>query len=135
MDGWTSTTYGGSMEANLSKITEVAETMKESSFTWQYKPGGDGFGHVIYSSYACGRPAFVYRKHYNSCGANNLFEDEVTCIDTSIRSTADIQAALIKYSEPEEHLKMCEAAYQRFQQVVNYEEEFEKIKTFLENLQ
>lgn len=132
--GWESTTYGAGMESNLHGQKKVAVAQRDSAFTWQYKPGGDGFGHSIYSSYACGRPALIWKNHYNACGANELFEDGVTCIDTSIRSPQDVAEELRKFSTPEEHTKMCEAAHNRFKQVVDYDAEFERINKFLEDL-
>jgi hypothetical protein len=134
LPGWCFTKYGAGMDASLQGVRAVAEAIRDSSFTWQYKPGGDGFGHTIFGSYACGRPALVWRKHYVGCGADKLFEDGVTCIDTSIRSTHEIVSLLKHYSQPDIHDQMCEAAYQRFKAVVDFDAEFEKIKKFLEDL-
>ena len=133
--GWVSAMHGAGMQYQLNGADAVADGMKRSAFTWHYKPGGDGFGHVIFSSYACGRPALIWRKHYQCCKADALFQDGITCIDTSIRNPQDVIKQLKRHSEPEEHAKMCEATYNRFKQVVDFDAEFEEIKKFLERLQ
>ena len=134
LPGWVATTYGAGMQLQLQGAQAVADTMRNSAFTWHFKPGGDGFGHVLYGTYACGRPSLVYGQHYRGCGANSLLVDGVTCIDTSIRTGAEIVQALELFSTPEKHAQMCQAAYDRFRQVVNFDAEFEQIKSFLENL-
>ncbi len=65
LPGWTATTYGAGMQLQLAGVQQVADAMRNSAFTWHYKPGGDGFGHVIYGTYACGRPAAAYKRHYS----------------------------------------------------------------------
>jgi hypothetical protein len=135
LPGWTGTAYGAGMTQSLHGSEEVANAMRDSSFTWHYKPGGDGFGHTIYSSYACGRPALIYKGHYKGCAAEELFIDGATCIDTSIRTGEEIVKALKYYSKPEEHARMCEQAHRRFRECVNFDQEAVAIKAWLENLQ
>lgn len=134
LPGWQVMAYGAGMELPLQGIEAMAEAHRRSAFTWHYKPGGDGYGHVLHGSYACGRPALIWRKHYHGCLADNLFEDKITCIDISNKPMPEIVRLLKKYSQPEEHNKMCEAAYKRFKKVVDFDEEFQKIKKFLERL-
>lgn len=131
---WMFNAYGGGMTKTVPGAKSMAEHYRSSAFTWHYKPGGDGYGHVIHASYACGRPALIWKKFYNNQLAENLFEDKVTCIDTSCRSIDEVAQLLKHYSQPDEHRKMCEAAHQRFNSVVDFDNEFEQIKTFLENL-
>lgn len=134
LPGWQINAYGAGMEQPLQGAESMAQAHRRSAFTWHYKPGGDGYGHVIHGSYACGRPALVWRKHYHGCLADNLFEDGVTCIDTSNKPVHETLSLLRRFSQPEEHNKMCQAAYDRFKQVVNFDAEFEEMKKFLERL-
>jgi len=134
LPGWVGTTYGAGMQLQLQGAPAVANAMKDSAFTWHYKPGGDGYGHVLYSSYACGRPAVVYGAHYRGCLASELLQDGVTCIDTSIRTGTEIVEALKYHSEPERHAKMCENAYNRFRECVDFDLEEGRLRLFLEQL-
>lgn len=134
LPGWQTITYGGGMDDVLNGQEAVAEAMSRGAFAWHFKPGGDGFGHSLYGIYACGRPALIYRPHYTGCGANDLFIDEVTCLDTSKYQPYELAEKLKYFSQPEEHEKMCVAAKNRFDEVVNYDNEFELLKGFLQNL-
>jgi len=135
LPGWQIIKYGAGMDSVLRGARTVAQAMKTSSFTWHYKPEGDGFGHVIFSSFACGRPAIVWRNHYQGKLASELFIDGKTCIDASKYLISDLATVLKRSSQPDKHLKMCQAAQKRFSQVVNFDFEFEKkLKPFLERL-
>lgn len=136
LPGWQFTRYGAGA-VPLQGVDTVANTMRNSSFTWHNKPGGDGFGHVIFSTYACGRPAIVWGNQYTNCLASKLFTHGETCIDASelfSSSDSEISKLLQYYGEPERHKAMCENAYNRFKEVVNFDEDFKKIKKFLERL-
>lgn len=134
LPGWQFTRYGGGMDMALTTMSEVSSAIKQSAFTWHYKPEGDGYGHTVHSSYACGRPAIVWGEFYRGKLAEQLFTDGVTCIDASQHSFAENLALIKRFSQPEEHVKMCEAAHNRFQHVVDFDAEFEQIKAFLNNL-
>jgi len=135
LPGWSFLRFGAGMENILSGLKCVAEAMKNSAFTWHYKPEGDGYGHSIHSSYACGRPAIIVGSHYRGKLASQLFEDGVTCINIEGQLSSNCAKRIERLSQPEEHVKMCSAAYQRFSSIVNFENELEtKIKPFLERL-
>ena len=134
LPGWQLVKYGAGMDQVLQGMESVSEAIKSSSFTWQYKPEGDGFGHVIHSSYACGRPAVIWRSQYQGKLAHRLFIPDVTCIDADGLMPAQIAEKLIHFSYPDNHEAMCLAAYQKFKDVVDFDAEFEKIKVFLGNL-
>lgn len=135
LPGWEGVSYGAGMTTNLHGAQAVADAMKRSAFTWHYKPGGDGFGHVIYSSYACGRPAIIWGSQYQGCGASKLFIHGDTCIDyEKLSGDAELVQKLQQYSEPKRHAQMCKRAYQRFYEIVDFNAEAEQIKSFLTNL-
>jgi hypothetical protein len=92
-------------------------------------------GNSIFSSFACGRPAIIWSNHYTGKLASKLFEHGKTCIDFAGPPLGNCIEILKHYSQPEEHVKMCEAAYQRFSQVIDFDHEFDNvIKPFLERL-
>ena len=132
---WKFTTYGAGMMDSLPGIHPMAAAMTNSSFTWHYKPEGDGYGHTLHNSYACGRPAIIWGDQYKGKLADALFQDGVTCIDARGKTPHQIATSLVTYGPPAKHARMCEAAYNRFKEVVDFDEEAATIKKFLENLQ
>jgi hypothetical protein len=132
---WEFTNYGAGFPVCIHKTEELAKTMQESGFTWHIKPLGDGFGHTIHDTYACGRPAIINTNHYRNMVASALLEDGVTCIDIGKRpiwETITILQGLAK--DPDAHMKLCEQVYRRFTEVVNFDAEEIKIRKFLEDL-
>ena len=112
----------------------IANSIHNSKFVWHLKKDGDGFGHIIHNIFACGRPAIVKREYYKGQLAEYLMEDGVTCIEVDGLTTQQIVDKLLRYSEPSEYIKLCQNASERFKQIVNFDEEFEEIKIFLDKL-
>jgi hypothetical protein len=126
--------YGaGCPDGTFADMREIARTMQESDFGWHIKPGGDGFGHTIHNWFAVGRPVIVSGWDYMDKLAGALLVDGETCIDLD-KHTFEENIRLIRYwSEPENHAKMCDNVYRKFQQVVDFDAEFIQIKQFLSN--
>jgi hypothetical protein len=131
---WRFNTYGAGMQASLPGAQPVADALKQSTWTWHWKPEGDGYGHSIFSSYACGRPAIIWGDQYQGKLASSLFIDGVTCLDGRGKSPQEIAAILARKSTPDRVFKMCELAYEQFKKVVDFDAEFITIKAFLERL-
>ena len=121
-------------DGNMTGNHALAEMMSGSHFGWHVKPGGDGFGHIIHNWYACGRPIITNGSDYYDKLASLLLEDSVTCIDLEQGTFQDNVERIKKWSEPENHVKMCQNAYNRFREIVDYDQEVEDIKEFLDNL-
>jgi hypothetical protein len=127
--------YGiGCPDGTLGTPELIAEEMIKSQFGWHIKPGGDGFGHVIHNWFACGRPIITKKAYYAEKMADPLMQDRVTCIDLDRHTKQENLDLIRKFSQGEEYIKMCQNVYHRFREVVNYDNEFKQIKTFLENL-
>ena len=118
----------------LDTAEQVAEEMRKSMFVWHVKFGGDGFGHVIHNVAAVGRPMITRKQYYDDKLGGLLLEHGKTCIDIDQGSYEENIKLIRQMSEPENHKKMCEAMKKRFDEVVNFDEEFIYIKKFLENL-
>jgi len=118
----------------LGKEMEIVKAMKDTTFIWHVKAGVEGYGHVIHNAYALGRPVITKISNYKGKMAEPLLEDLVTCIDLDKRTTAENVKIIRKLAQPEEHNKFCERAYQRFCEVVNFDEEFNALKHFLERV-
>lgn len=114
---------------------KIAETMRDSTFIWQVKGGNsEGYGFVIHQAFALGRPIIVKSSLYKGKPAEKLIEDLKTCIDLDLHSKQEAANLIREYSKPEKHKQLCENAYKRFKEVVDFDKEFETIKKFLENL-
>jgi hypothetical protein len=131
---WRFTTYGAGMDDVLHNQFDISNTIINSGWTWHIKPEGDGYGHSLYNSYACGRPTIINCNYYAGKSADTLLEDTVTCIDIGNRGVPDNIEVLKNFSNPDAHAQMCENAYNRFCEVVNFDEEEIRIRKFIENL-
>lgn len=133
--GWEFISHGAGMESSVTKTHEMAEKIASAAFIFHNKPGGDGFGHTIHSSYAVGRPAIIWGSQYRGKLAGNLFTHMETCIDVeqchSIKHVSDL---LTEITDSDKHQQMCTAAHDRFKQLVDYDVITENVKTFLSKL-
>lgn len=113
---------------------EIARLIRESLFGFHLKNMADGFGHTIHNWFACGRPVIVRKSQYQGKLAGQLMIDGLTCIDLDKGSLESNVERIRKASQPEEHNKMCQQAFDKFKRVCDFDKEFLKIKTFLEKL-
>jgi len=135
LSGWDWKTFGAGMDADLCKTSDIAQEHREKGWLYHVKPEGDGYGYAIHNSYACGRPAIIKQNYYQGKLANQLLTDMDTCVDISKRNIHENTQILNRLAQPEEHISMCERAYKRFTECVNFDWEFEnKIKPFVEGL-
>jgi hypothetical protein len=117
----------------LSPKEKYAQELARSCLVWHVKPGGDGFGHVIHSALAMGRPVVTKPEDYRDNQVWPLLLDGKTCIligDNPAENSKKIKAML----EPERLIEMSHATRDRFRNLVDYGWEQEEIKAFLERL-
>ena len=119
----------------IGNVNDMVPAIQNSTFVWHVKYGGDGFGHVVHNAYACGRPLITKRSYYADKLAGELMIDGKTCIDLEKHTTEENVKLIREFSQPEKHNQMCENAYRRFKEIVDYDQEFLEIKKFLERLQ
>ena len=103
--------------------------MHEVGWGWHDKAQGDGFGHVIHSWAAAGRPIIGHASHYAEKLAERFWQDGKTCIDLdrhSVRDAVDI----VKTISREEHQAMCRAIRAEFE-AIDYDAEAESIRELL----
>lgn len=117
-------------------IEDIALYMKTSMWGYHYKPGGDGYGHVIHNWMAVGRPVLVNLRDYKDKLAGELLEDGVTCFDISDMDAAEIAYRLEQpnHINIPEYDQMVENVKQRFAQVVDFKRDAEKVKEFIGRL-
>ena len=111
---------------------DKAKAMCEASFIWHLKSQGDGYGFVVHQAVACGRPLIVKKHYYAGQFADPLLEDSVTCIDLDLGNKQENVEKIRFFSKPENHLELCENAYRRFKENVDFDKEFLEIKKFLD---
>jgi len=126
--------YGGAEDGWLSSLQDIAKVMRESSFGWQVKPGGDGYGFCLHHWFACGRPVITFFRDYAPYLGNALLEDGVTAINLDGKEPQQVIEEIRYFSDPERHKQMCENAYDRFKEVVCFERDGLRVQEFLERL-
>jgi hypothetical protein len=126
--------YGhGSKRGFLSPKHRFVEEMVRTALVWHVKPGGDGFGHVIHSSLAMGRPVVTVADDYYGGQAWPLLLDGKTCILIGKDATENSKKLKL-YQDPDVLLEMSHAARDRFRSVVDYGWEKGKIADLLGKL-
>jgi hypothetical protein len=116
----------------VTPVRAIEELMAASGWGWHHKPQGDGFGHVIHGWAAVGRPLVGPSRYYEGKIARPLWEDGVTCVDTSYRSMEDVAAAVEVISgDPDVHAEMCSAIRSRLDELVDYDREEREIRALL----
>lgn len=127
--------FGGqNPDGNMDGPKQLADKMREAMFIFHVKPMGDGFGHIIHNAYAVGRPIITHSKHYQNQLASDLLV-EGTFIDLDKYSRGEVKNIIRRLShQPEILVKMGERAAAQFRRVVDYKNESEEIKKWLEKL-
>lgn len=110
----------------------VVGLMRNSLFAWHDKPTGDGFGHVIHSWAAVGRPLIGRAAPYVGQLAAPFWDEGVTSFDLDAHSPEEI-ARLVREvaADPGRWLDMCLAIRARFDSLVDYDAETAQIAALL----
>lgn len=111
----------------------IPQMMRDSAFGFHNKLA-DGFGVVIHKWFANGRPVITRASYYKGKMAEPLLTDGITCIDLDKHSFEENLELIRYWSEPDNHIKMCQSAYDRFKEVVDFDREASEIKVWLDNL-
>ena len=133
---WIFREYGWSnKDGDIHKYLSQCEKIREVAFMWHVKINGDGYGYNLYRSLYAGKPPIinfgsVYKDH--RLGKLGFFEDGITMIDYDGRTIEELKLELLKmHGNWEMH---SQKITQRIRNLVNFDNEFEKIKTFVANL-
>ena len=128
---WTWAVHGIDGE-NITTAREIGDLMAASGFGWHDKPQGDGFGHIIHQWAAVGRPLVGHRYHYEGLMAEPFWEDGVTAILLDTRPLPDALRMMRDISQdPARHEEMCRTIRERFEALVDFDAEAERIMEFL----
>lgn len=127
--------YGGQCrDGNMNGANELADSMHNDDFVFHVKDHGDGYGHIIYNAYACGKPTIVRSSRYTNQLAQELFNKD-NCIDLDMMTIED---AVHKIKEVYNHKDVLDQmsinANKSFKNNVDFAYESEKISNWLGNL-
>lgn len=127
--------YGGQCrDGNKVGPVELSQSMLQDEMIFHVKDGGDGFGHIIYNAYACGRPVITRKSFYKGKLAEELMNDQNT-IDLDEISIEDAVDLIKSIREDEDRMiEIGKSAFSSFYTNVNYKEEAEKIYSWLNNI-
>ncbi len=114
-------------DGNVKPTRDVGTLMRSYGWGWHDKITGDGFGHVIFNWAAVGRPLIGHANHYEGKLAGPLWEDGVTCIDLDRHAIGELPALL----DSLDNVEMGQRIRDRFDELVDYEEEAERIRELL----
>lgn len=126
--------YGAQNADGVVNTTEeMAQIMRGSMFGFHSKAMGDGFGHILYNWFACGRPVITRISDYKGKLGEELLEHGVTCFDLDRCSFDELRDSIVNIA-PYRYEFMAQQVFQRFQETVQYDREEMRIKEFLAQL-
>lgn len=140
MPDWEFKSFGGQCrDGAINDNKELADKMREATFIYQVKSEGDGYGHVIHNAAAIGRPLITRYSDYK-----NKLAEPLIGITTSIQVDNGTPQQIANEIErtfnnemPMIHPRlesMSQAIFNKFHNTVNFDQEEQKIRTFLDNL-
>jgi glycosyltransferase involved in cell wall biosynthesis len=127
--------YGGQCrDGNMNGAMELSESMNNDDFIFHVKDHGDGYGHIIYNAYACGKPTIIRSSLYKDQLASELFNDKnsIDLDKISIQDASEHIKYILKNKEIWKEMSLN--AYNSFIQNVNFAEDAEKVRQWLGTL-
>ena len=129
--GAVDTFWGG----NVSTTKEVAALMRSAGVGYHCKKWSDGYGHVLHNLAAVGKPLVGTASYYEDKLGGPLWVEGVTSWNVQAHphhETVDFIRRLLVDDELHERMSYAMAA--RFREIVDFDAEFEQIRTMLENV-
>jgi hypothetical protein len=122
-------------------VPDIADQMRAAGIGWHDKRWSDGYGHVIHSWFAVGRPVLVSARYYlglddgaRKLAADLLVEGE-TSFDIDARSDADLADLIRRLIQDQDyHRTISENATRRFREVVDFDAEAAAIRGMLDGI-
>ena len=127
--------YGGQCrDGNFAGPEALAKSMQENDFIFHVKYGGDGYGHVLYNAYACGKPTIIRSSYYKNSLGEELFNPN-NCIDLDTMSVHEAAAKIKEIISDKNKLQMMSlSARESFVKAVDFRYDAEKIQKWLASL-
>ena len=126
--------YGaGCREGVINEQKELAKLMRESKYALHLKNQGDGWGHVIFNFFSCGKPVIYRASQYKNRLASKLLIHRETGIDLDqVGITGAVN--IIRNQSLSEYSKMCTNITSLFKKYVDFDKEQKDIEVFLSKL-
>jgi len=120
---------------DISLVPQVGQLMRDSRIGFHSKVYSDGYGHVIHSWGAVGRPVIGVESYYRDKLAAPLFQEGVTTFAID-RHSFDEMTMLIRrlIDDDELHHRMSEAMAARFRQYVSFDADAEAVRRLMESV-
>jgi hypothetical protein len=127
--------YGGVSPRDptyLAPMSKVADALRETGWVWHDKRIGDGYGHVVHTAAAVGRPLIGHASHYAGLLAEPLWRDLETCIDLDRHSETDaLRLWRAINADPEWYGEMVTRMQNTFARLVDFDAEADEIRMAL----
>jgi hypothetical protein len=115
----------------ITGVDNLAAKMREASWIFHVKPGGDGYGYVIHNSYAVGRPRIINKGYYDGkLGGTMISSKNSLIIDNMVPEQI---AEMIRNSE-ERLSDMSKDTIRVFDEHVDFKKDAKKLDKFFKNL-
>lgn len=142
---WVIKAYGvDNREGELFTDWDIARAMNESGFVYHVKPVGDGYGYNVHQTYAVGSILITDSTHMCSGGNQEEWFTSQLLLDIENYQTKPtfIDWSKYNYETIVDRLKYCADNYStlqenvqnKFKEVVDFNEEYQKIRVFIERL-
>lgn len=134
-DGCILRSYGGQCrDGNMKGPKELSDSMNNDDLVFHVKDYGDGYGHILYNAYACGKPIITRSSIYQDKLGGELIVDG-TFVDLDKCSIEDSILEIKRIlNNIEELSSMSSKVYNHFINTVNFNHDAYVVKNWLENL-
>ncbi len=119
----------------IAAASDIADAMRTSAVAYHSKHWSDGFGHIVHDWFAVGRPVLGHARYYADKLAGPLWIEGETSFDIEGKSRDEIVAILDRMEgDPDYHARLCENAAARFDAIVDFDEDAEKVRALLDRV-
>lgn len=114
----------------VAPMADVAAQMRRSGWVWHDKRIGDGYGHVLFTAAAMGRPLIGHASHYAGLLGEHLWQDLVTCVDLDRHDPGEAARLIRAISRDRDwHDEMSAEIRSRFVEAVDFAAEAEAVRS------
>lgn len=115
----------------ISGVQNLADAINQAHWVFHVKPGGDGYGHLAFNFFACGKPLITVKRHYEGKLAGRLMNDKNCIIIDSMNPKTAAEA--IRNNE-ERYSQMCVDSRKSFEDFVDFGKDAQMLQKFLNEL-
>jgi hypothetical protein len=113
-------------------MSKVADVMRASGWIWHDKRIGDGYGHVVHTAAAMGRPLIGHASHFAGMMAEPFWQDMRTAIDLDKHDPIEALRLIRAISaDPDWYADMSGNMVEVFERTVNFDAEADRIRVAL----